>query len=252
MPSVPNNCRCWLMRLVRYETQIIKTRSKEWLLGHQNAPRADCQDPPPCKKTLAKDDSSVARRCADLLHHDRHADGCGVFHLHQRIGNIHICCEYGAAERPCRVDRIGGGSINRLHVVTRASDGDACGFGMDLHNLLSGGEHSRDSWMHLYLASHPCVEGEMQLAGHDLSNTYLSRMAYQLRRQVKSPVARFHIGQIDFSLYFVPFELTNDPLRPTNPNLRFGNGFRADFQLTRHVLKHNRSTDSNFGRLFVS
>src|SRR5579863_5582551 len=174
MPSVPNSCRCWLMRLVRYETQIITTRSKRAAIGSPKAPGADCPDPSPSKKARAKDDSSVARRRADLLHHDCHADGCGLLHLHQRIGNIHIRREDCAAERAGRIDRISGRRINRLHVVARAGDGDMRGLGLYLHDLLAGGEHSGDSWMHLHLASHPCVEGEMQLAGHDLSNTYLS------------------------------------------------------------------------------
>src|SRR5579862_3077013 len=97
MPSVPNNCRCWLMRLVRYETQIITMRSKRAAIGSPKAPGADRPDPSSSKKAPAKDDSSVARGSADLLHHDCHADRGGMFHLHQRISNIDICCEYGAA-----------------------------------------------------------------------------------------------------------------------------------------------------------
>src|SRR6476660_9675634 len=92
----------------------------------------------------------------------------------------------------------------------------------------------------------------MQLAGNDLHDIDVTGMAHLTRGQIEGAVAILRPRQIDFGLNLIRFQLPNHAFWAAYSNLSFRDGFGADLQLWGDVLKHDRRTDGDFGRLFVA
>src|SRR5207302_9354986 len=85
---------------------------------------------------------SVRGRGTDFFNNYSDANGCGLFDLDQRIGDVDVGDKDGAAESARGIDGIGGRGIDRVEVMARSSDSDARRVGVDLNDLLSGGKVS--------------------------------------------------------------------------------------------------------------
>src|SRR5205807_6327482 len=77
---------------------------------------------------------------SDFFNNYSDANGCGLFDLDQRIGDVDVGDKDGAAESARGIDGIGGRGIDLFDVMARSSDSDARRVGVDLNDLLSGGK----------------------------------------------------------------------------------------------------------------
>src|ERR1035441_6621339 len=79
-----------------------------------------------------------------------------------------------------------------------AGDGDAGGIGLDFDFVV--GKIAGHTGMNLDVTSHARVESQVQLAGDDLYNGDVSRVAHLLRGKVEGSFARFDVGEVDFGM----------------------------------------------------
>src|SRR5271169_1968966 len=192
---------------------------------------------------------SVRGRVSYFLHENGHTNRSGLHYLHQRVGYVDVGGEDGAAAGSGGVDGIGCGSIDFLDVMTGTGDGDAGRIGLEFDVLVVG--NSGHPGMNLDLAGHARIEGEVQLAGHDLHDGDVARMAHLLRSQIKGSVAGLDVCQLDFRVNLVRLQLPDDAFRAADTDLRLGNRLRTDFELRWDVLKNDGGANGHFRRLLV-
>src|SRR5277367_298550 len=112
--------------------------------------------------------------------------------------------------------------------MARAGDGDARGIGLDFDDLLTLGKRSGHAGMNFDLATRRRIEGEMQLAGENLNDGYVARVADLLRSEFIGAISRPDAGEVDLGVNFVGLQLADDALGSAHANLRLGNGLGAD------------------------
>src|SRR5215469_227011 len=224
MPSVPNSCLCPLI----------------W--------RPDRDD----KRKPAETRCLVGSRCSDFLNDDRDSNRGGLLDLHQRVGNVNVGAEYGTATSSGGINWIGDRCVDPLHMSPRAGNHDSGRIGIDLNDLLPFRENSGYSGVNFHLPGKANIKCQVKLAGNNLFDLDLPRVANLLGGKLKGPLPGRRTSQIDFGLHIVGAQPANDALRTTNPDLRFGNGLGADFEISRHIVKYNGGPNRNFGGLFVA
>ena len=133
-----------------------------------------------------------------------------------------------------------------------AGDGDTRRIGVDFDNLVAVGKVARHPRMNFDFAGHARIEGKMQLAGNDLHDADVARMAHLLRCEVEGAFPRFDVGQIDFRVDFVGLQLADDAFRAAYADLRFLDRLGTDLQLRGNMLKDNGCVQRDFRRLLVS
>src|SRR6266576_4428768 len=93
------------------------------LAGGHNSCRAPLDGKP--RAAVPHSIFSVRGRGTDFFNDYSDANGCGLFDLDQRIGDVDIGDKDGAAESARGIDGIGGRGIDLFDVMTRSSDSDA-------------------------------------------------------------------------------------------------------------------------------
>src|SRR5579863_922510 len=71
------------------------------------------------------------------------------------------------------------------------------------------------------------------------------------RRQIKRPLPRLRVPQLQFRVYVGRPQLAHQPLRAAHPNLRLRYRHRTDLQLRWYVLKLNRHSQRHLRRFLV-
>src|SRR5262252_421571 len=196
--------------------------------------------------------ASVAGCGSDFLHPHRDPDGGWLPYLNQRVRDVHIGGEDRGPQRTRGVNRIGGGGIDAFDMMPRTENRDACRIGFDFNDLLPAGEIPCHPGMDFDFPGQTGVERQLQLAGHDLLDHDLTRMANLLGGQLEGPCPGIDSGQVNLGLNLVRPQLPDGTLRAANADLRFGNGLGAELEVRRHVLEHDGGAHGNFGGLLVA
>src|SRR5438270_9081832 len=121
--------------------------------------------------------------------------------------------------------------------MARSGDGDARGIDINTGEPLAGQEVSGYARMDLDFAREPRIEGQMDLAGHDLYHRKFSWMANLLRGQVKGALSWLDVCQFEGGVNIVGAQLADHSFGPADADLRLRDRLGADLELWRDILK---------------